>query len=737
MGVEYLKIIIEHKEVDFATSDGFPISMVFSLDVVEDVTRLSGFYTKRGVLLPASDRVREVFGMFEELGIENDEDLNFKNFQIESNGLPVLWGRCRLRRVDMVGGSYFMVGKNYYVDFLGNNVTWFEDLKKLKLKDLGFGEHQFTEAVISSKINAVYAGGDFGYMPFKLREWSEGVKVMWNEFVPFLFIKSILREIFRNVGLEVVSEFFDYEPIERLVMPVFFQQNYSEEFFIENTNVRAVKLASEVVLPSTDVLLVFDDDSSGENFDNGGNYDNVTGEYSVPMAGRYEFVIKFSAAFTSVVAPCYMVLFVNGVETNAGLVGNSIFGELAEENIYSQVFNLQYTGVPFLVTWKLRVGASSSPLIEISNLIYTVKMKEVSTELGATVNFDYLLRDGWTADKFVLGLKQAFNLMFDTRAGEGKVYVEPMDRYLIRWKDSGGVVALIEGEGYFKVGDKNNKTMDVDLSKDMKLHSNENSFTDFYLEWESDDETVKGMDENENVELFAAKYSLNEERNRKGEKRERNVFFAKTLHLFDMLVMADDSVVVPQIPVLWPYNVLDADGAWLIDNDGDGDDESTSDYSYDLEFGRMLYFAGQRGGIDGRIVDADDNPMDLPFGFMVNYNDVDNGDFSLSFGNELKLDGSRVLGLMHNFYLSFLKRLDKGKRLEGYIYWSDLEIMALDFRRKILVNNVNFILREINGWNPESSGSVRTIMDADIIQEEGDELNIGNSGVEGFITEQN
>lgn len=730
----YLRIIVEHEEVSYEDVEGFPISIVFSLDAVEDVRRLSGYFTKRGILLTADDVTRRVFGFYEQMGVIDSDDLEFKDFQIVQDGLPILWGRCRLRRVDLTDGEYFFVGKNYYVDFLGNNVTWFEDFKKLKLKDLGFGSHSFTEAVISSKLNVVYdeAGDDYGYMPIKMKNWEEEGKVLWKEFVPFLFIKSILRECFRSVGLEIVSEFFDYEPIERLVMPVFFQQKYSREFFEENTDVRA-SFSSLSVSENSDNDLIFNDDMSGENFDNGDNYDIGLGSYNIPMAGRYVFRIRFNASFDGTVGGAKIVSFLNGTEFLERPL-NVVSGELFSSNLYSDSLNMGGTTTGADLTWKLRLGGhSGTGSISLSNGFLEVEMKEVSNDLGATVNFDFLLRDSWTAGGYILGLKDSFNLMFDTKASEGKVYIEPMDRYVIKWKDSGGVDRVIEGEGYFKVGEKLDKTIDVDLSKKARLISNENSFTEFKLSWKVDSETVESLDSNEDIGVFDAKYLLNEDRHRKGEKKIENKFFAKMLSILDSSVMAEDSSVVPQFPVLWPVDFNDEDGAWLIEDNEDGEGEPVNDFDYDLEYCRILYFAGQRGGIDGKIINENDVGIDMPFGFMVNYNDSSNGDFSLSFGNELLFNGVRSLGLMQAFYMSFLKRMDEGKRFEGNVFWSDIDIVKLDFRRKILLRDVNFLLRKVDGWLPGNDASIKTYMDLDLVQEEGDEDNIKSSSVEGFL----
>lgn len=735
MSSNYLTIVVENSEVDYATAEGLPISITYSLDAVEDVAKLSGFFTKRGVLIPANDRTREVFGFFEEASVNESQDLGFKEFQIESGGIPVLWGRCRLRRVEMQDGIYWLVGENYYVDFLGNNVTWFEDLKKLKLKELGFGSHVFDVATISTRLNVTYAGGnDYGYCPIKLKPWEEPGKILWKEFVPFLFIRSILREIFKNVGLEIVSTFLDHEPIQRLIMPVFFQQRYSQEFFLENTDVRATYSSSPTVTANSDNALVFDDESTGANFDNGNNYDNTTGAYSVPLAGRYQFDISFDATFTGDVVGSYFVIFVNGVEVNASVFNNPA-GDLRESNTRSVVLELNVANVGFDVTVALRLGAhSGGGSIVLSNVVYKVSCLKVFTDIGATVNFDYLLRDSWTADKFVLGFKDCFNLMIDSRTDEGKVYIEPMDPYTITWRNGNGIVQTIEGEGYFKSNNKNNKTIDFDLSKKARLKSNENSFTEYILEYQEDSESIRTLDQYENIGVYGAKYQMDENRHKKGDKVFENRFFAKMLHILDSEPMAPNSSVVPQIPFLWPYDYIEADGSWLLDPD---DPEGGEDgYEYDLNFGRMLYFAGQRIGIDGTIVNEDDANISLPAAFMVNYNDPDNSDFSLSYGNEVLLNGSIAYGLMHRFYLHYLKRLDEGKRLEGYVYWDDIEVMDLDFRRKMLINDVNFLLRKIDGFNPVGGNSAKTIMDLDVRPFPEDAAKVSGAAVEGYVKEE-
>lgn len=71
--------------------------------------------------------------------------------------------------------------------------------------------------------------------------------------------------------------------------------------------------------------------------------------------------------------------------------------------------------------------------------------------------------------------------------------------------------------------------------------------------------------------------------------------------------------------------------------------------------------------------------------------------------------------------------------LSEWIRWSELDILKLDFRRKILIGDALYLLQKINGYRPLIGGSTETELLKDEIPEDADLLKIAESELAGYI----
>ena len=96
---------------------------------------------------------------------------------------------------------------------------------------------------------------------------------------------------------------------------------------------------------------------------------------------------------------------------------------------------------------------------------------------------------------------------------------------------------------------------------------------------------------------------------------------------------------------------------------------------------------------------------------MVLYDDFNvYSDFqaNLSFSKE---------GYSHSVITSFhqrdLERQAQNVRVEGYIDWSNIDVFNLDFKRKYVINQVPYILKKIDGYNPATGTTTKTVLQID------------------------
>jgi len=90
---------------------------------------------------------------------------------------------------------------------------------------------------------------------------------------------------------------------------------------------------------------------------------------------------------------------------------------------------------------------------------------------------------------------------------------------------------------------------------------------------------------------------------------------------------------------------------------------------------------------------------------MVNYNDYQGKDFSLSFGDELVRAGTYTPGLARIFHMQEFKRKEVGREFKYNILLNEQDIAELTFRNKYHLDSNTFLLQNIDGFTPLSADS--------------------------------
>lgn len=114
-----------------------------------------------------------------------------------------------------------------------------------------------------------------------------------------MYVKEIWDKIFSEYGYTYESTFIDSARFKKFIIPFSRERLELSNTQIENRLFRAAnRNKQEIELVSVGAINIsnaetiqFDDDSSGNNFDNGANYDIATFDYTVPDTGYYTFVV--------------------------------------------------------------------------------------------------------------------------------------------------------------------------------------------------------------------------------------------------------------------------------------------------------------------------------------------------------------------------------------------------------------------------------------------------------------
>lgn len=710
---KYVNVVIDGKVVPLEPVDGLPLSLRY--EIQQGIGRPVGSRSKQSFKFPPTKELQEIFGNFEETTLANETAAAFKPAYIESNGFPVLYGRAQLMPLNGISGQYRRKAKTYPVAFYGNNADWFVQIKGKLLSDYSFTNHIYDIPTVGNGFVADYDSGDeFGYCLIKWKEWNTAGQVGWDEFTPFIFIRTFIDKIFADLGLTLVSSFFNLPFFKRLIMPIPLKP-YDAEFSEENINCQAERTPAQVFTQLSNAKVQYNDDSTGTNYDDGNNFNTGSNSYTIPFSGFYNITGQINiSGFSGAPAVGNCVLYIrkngvtiastSGINLNTAAVASVTFSGVMLGADVGQVVDV------FLQTPDGGLGGGGSYTVNITGL-FTVQYVSTGPQLGFQVIFP-LLFGKWKVTDFLTGLTEAFNLIWETNPQAGTVTAEPSDSYIA--PTAGTVfqgfyldqfVFEVDNRRDFK---KESRVVPVNNTREQVLHT---------WKTDGDDPTVGEMDELNQVPIFGAVFNKDPDRFKTGIEENVNKFFHKTIHLADTDIQAGETGVVPQVPLIYAENVFDV-----------GFTATETDYKANP---RILYFAGVRPTTDGEINLAGVT-SGFPKAFMVNYQDQAGTDPSLAYNDEV-VQGNIVQGLLKRLFLQELMRQNAGKNVDDYFFIKEMEIAQLSFRAKWIIDGGKYILNALDGYNPTNDESTKGEIVLDVVPTADDELRVEGPVMPGVL----
>lgn len=715
----YIELKIDGRLCDLPPQ-GFDVTISYR---IQDGLNASGANSDRSVSLPMSKQNKAILG---ELG-------SIKTMDLRADGIPILYGQAQSTEFKLRSDGYGVDKQEAKVALYGRNADIFARLGDLKLKDLDWSdaEHDLTDANVTGGFTArLSIGSTYGYHVWKNKDWgfyAGSYAVTAIDCVPFLFIHTILTKIFAYFGYTWTGTFLDSTIGRRLILPVLLPNEYGEEYANDHLNgywertVTRTYSGAVGLGDGLDFTTHTAPPEAPDPFANSVVFSGVNcGEYTCKVSGYYK--IKFRLDVSNFVGVAMIQLGVvvfgnmgaNGGAASVGVVaGNTVTGSFV---VQAQQGEKLYTKL----VWDIGFGAGDTFNLDYAQVEVVSDIAEIT--YGAPINFKYLLKD-WMARDFLRGIEHLVNGRFDADAPSQNILLEPSDYYPYR--------APATGNPFTPAGSPqiNNgyHTGTQELKWDL-LKEHADLFTDYgvstILAYKEDgsDQTAKALQEGQDLPLHSAKYNRDNTKFQKESETWENPFFAATLMIFDSEIQGATVIKTPCIPMLW---------------NEDYRENPTQQERPDNYTPRILYFADNRGyGIKMSYYSLSTSTLseiECPEAFFTNYNDFDGTDFSLSFSN-IEVNGNEIMGLAQRFYLQQMARTRLAITRNTWAYFTALNIQQLDFAPKVLLGEQQWILSEVQSYNPLLIQSTSVVLQQDTPQNDDDINNLEPAVIVGFLS---
>lgn len=702
----YLRFIVDGTNCDLPT-DGFSFEINKRIN---DGLQPAGGNLTRSVPLPSTKVNDAVFDRWFSATENNQNGISFKPCTLISNGLVLLDGLSQLTDSTNKFNEYTTRGQEYKVAVKDGNSDPITRLGDLKLSELDWTTdvEALTDANVTAGYTATYPTDTHGYFIAKSRDWvtipltfaNAGSKAV----VPilstaFVFVDAVIDKIFDYLGLNWASPFLLGTEGKKYIMPILFPEKYGADFSEAYLNVKAVKSVPRTYNAGTTVANI-------------GNIDFTT-QTQTPIYGANPLVLSTVSLATGLLTGTYTAKSKGFYKFNLSILLGAIANSATiviviggTSSVANQIFDIAPADTGKTLTFSQILGMDFGQIAEFyvnidagDDFTFTSVSLEVIGEAQFTKNtpidFKYLMFD-WKCKDFLRGLGQLFNLQFETSIGLGNVDIDPLDN------------GFLSGAIDWQTKADTSKTC-------IDTHGINQNQIIYQYKKDDDDKTVVALENNANLGLYAAQFNVPSTQSEIGIDRQENVFFAATASFYDKTIKTNASLITPLLPLFWAE---------------DFNKQQTFTTPISIYQPRILWFAGQRAGIDGTIRTFNgtaSSTISLPAAFMVNYNDLTALDPVLSYDNAFGV------GLMQKYFIKSLARQRSNRTRNCSFALNDLDISQLTFTKRIQFDGVWWLLKEIKGYNPLDKETTLVELELDVADTDTDYAAVQNSNIIGFL----
>ena len=719
------EILIEGRRLD--VMKGLDFSFNYSIADIRDPNKRSTNYSKT-IKCPSTKNNDALFGQIWSVNISNAYNANDTNIETNFNpnkkaqalvvqdGVTVMSGVVQLRAVTIQNGVY-----NYEVVFIGKLIDFFSAIGKSKLRDIDFTDlnHVYDRpTIIASWSNNTYTypmldyGDDYDYL--------NGLKVYRvTQFRPALYAKEIWDRVFSFAGFSYTSSFLTSSPFTNLVVPFSGEQIFADDAATNLRKFRASLSAPSdpitqgdfvTAFPNRTLVVIPDDDSTGENFDTGNNYSTSSGSYTVPNDGLYGFDFSASMRLNRLIfdsrraytGQLNIKVRINKLDLslNSTVIAESVQSFSIGQNppTYDQTITVSTTAEEQLLLdgeqITVRVEVDFTDLIAtdptlgniaidgqliLGDFNLTLETATVSSNPsnilfeGDTVPMNSVVPD-MTIEEFVMSIIKMFNLYVTIdELNENNLIIETRDQYY-----SSGVT---RDWTYKLARDKKTEIKPIGLLSAKVYEYKYKEDSDYYNErfqtsydepygtrrYEVDNDFLTNKKE---VEISFAPTPLNIDGNSNR--------FVSRIYDSDISEGAKPTEAKPRILY---FENKQSNPDWLFRSDITGADSTILQYPY-------------AGHLDDPITPT----LDINFGIPDELFYQQNANTGT-----LQYTNANLFNLYHSAHIEEVTDKDS-KVLTGYFYLEPLDIQKLDFRDQIVIDNSYWRINKVSDYNPFKEG---------------------------------
>ena len=649
-------------DLDLKDFTDFPLVITKGIVNIDNLKARTGSYTKV-FKVPNTKNNAALLNSVDDINSRKDykDALNRKPCAIMVDGAEIEKGFIQVSRV--YNGFEL---DSFELVFFGNNVDWVKQASELKLNEVTYLNN--TQTYTFANILTVNGSDSDTYdhcYPYISRGGNEaGSDTRVSDYYPCYYLKGLIVRGLNHLGYNVSSQFLEKANIEKLACDL------NPKFELTESDINATIIRAEKTTPTTTTLnigdehrIVFNDDSVSPNKDNGGNYDNSTGIYTVPRSGRYivnVFLKRFDRN-TNPINGAELKIVKSGDSTSS--IGSGIV--LDNQNVFIPAsVSSDFGDKTFIYEVDLQQGQEISiymvaPTSNVQTISYNAETYctfQVKSEIveGDSYDLNSVIPDSIKLLDVINDFTRMFNIYYWTDIKTKTIYFEERDNFFgseptaFDWTnklDLSNKYELNYVSSYKR--NINFKYKDVDNDGFLKKWQEKNKRKYASYEHTLPDRFTEGTTEI-SLDLFSATYGHNAK-----EATPLSILGYDGELVFTTLKIWNEYLAGGEIP-----------------------EERISSYNpriFNFNFGNQT----SEGGTLRQISQDGTLSTDIPYAVFEDYNNT-TASINLSFTGED--------GLFSTYYAKMLKNIEEGGRLIAYFNLDSVDIENLDFRKLVYID---------------------------------------------------